>query len=216
MSTTRWGAYISEMARQNILKAHEFAGQPAAALQVGCEGGRWAKLLADRGWEMTCTDVDPQAIETCRSRNPSAKCIVVDRNDQKFPCPNDSIDLVLCIEVAPVIQSDWFIGEADRVLRPGGVIVGVFLNQMSGRGYFAHCVASMKNNYDYYQFTYWDFRRRLSAPGFKVVREIGYSWFPFRRHSDSVLVPFLTRLEKALGLRKLPALSPWIAFIAKR
>jgi len=38
---------------------------------------------------------------------------------------------------------------------------------------------------------------------------------PLDRHSN-LLVPLCTRLEQALGLRRLTSLSPWIAFVAQR
>jgi hypothetical protein len=59
-------------------------------------------------------------------------------------------------------------------------------------------------------------RRRLRALGFDMVSEEGICWAPFHRLSDSRFVPFLTRLEQRLGLRRLPSVSPWIVFVAQR
>jgi hypothetical protein len=48
------------------------------------------------------------------------------------------------------------------------------------------------------------------------VKEQGYCWFPIRRTSNSRMVPLVTELESALGLRHLPSFSPWVAFIARK
>src|SRR5579863_6124598 len=73
-----WGSYISEMEKEAILRAHELAGTPARAVEIGCEGGRRSKLLSDLGWRMTCTDVDAKALKLCQLRLPEAACIVVE------------------------------------------------------------------------------------------------------------------------------------------
>jgi hypothetical protein len=55
---TRWGSYITEAKRRAILKAHAVSRRPSKAVDIGRGGGRWSKLLAGAGWEMTCVEVD--------------------------------------------------------------------------------------------------------------------------------------------------------------
>ncbi|GJQ22981.1 MAG: hypothetical protein HBSAPP01_07710 [Candidatus Brocadia sapporoensis] len=124
--------------------------------------------------------------------------------------------MLLCIEVGPVIQADWFINESFRVLQNGGMIVGVFWNLLSYRGLFAHIKASLTGSFDYYKIAYPFWRRKLSNKGYRILYQEGFCWFPFRRASNSVFVPYFISLEKALGLRKLAAISPWIVFIAQK
>jgi len=102
VARTRWGSYITEIEKRVILKASNLAGSPTTALEIGCEGGRWSRLLAELGWNMICTDIDPNALEVCQRRIPSAKCILVDPNDSKIPYETRSVKLLLCIEVLPV------------------------------------------------------------------------------------------------------------------
>ena len=52
--------------------------------------------------------------------------------------------------------------------------------------------------------------------GFRIHHEEGYCWFPFRRASNSALVPYAVRVERGLGLGKLASVSPWVAFVAKK
>jgi len=216
VANTRWGAYTTDIARRAVLLGHELSAMPTTALEIGCEGGRWSRLLTDLGWSMTCTDVDDEVLRLCEKRIPTAKCILAAPNDRKIPCLSNSIDLLLCIEVAPVIQSDWFLGESFRVLRGNGVMICVFWNLLSLRGLFAHTRVILSGTFDYYRLAYLSWKKRLLGAGFCTRHEEGYCWFPFRRDSNSSLVPYFTNLEQRLGLRKLSVLSPWVSFVAQK
>lgn len=216
IAKTKWGRYISEIEKEAILKAHNLIIRPATALEVGCEGGRWSKLLSDSGWRMICMDIDQRVLNICKNRIPTTNCILVNPDDSKLPCDTENIGLILCIEVAPVIKSDWFIDEALRVLQAGGLIVGVFLNRLSWRGLILHRLASLRGSYDYYELSYPAWRKKFCEKGFTVVHEKGFCWPPFRRSSNSPLVPIATHLEYYLGLRKLASISPWIVFVAQK
>ena len=126
ISERRWGKYISAVEHASLLQAHELAGSPATALEIGAEGGRWAKILADLGWQMVCTDIVADALDVCQERIPSAKCILVDREATDFPCDDESTRMLLAIEVHELVEQDWFIHEAARALETGGLFVGVF------------------------------------------------------------------------------------------
>ena len=123
-----WGTYISEIEKEAVLRAHDIAGKPARALEIGCEGGRWSKLFSDLNWKMTCTDIDPRVLKICQLRLPTASCVAVEPGSREIPCETNSIGLLLCVEVPPVIKSRWFLDESRRVLTEGGLIVGVFFN----------------------------------------------------------------------------------------
>jgi hypothetical protein len=66
-----------------------------------------------------------------------------------------------------------------------------------------------------YQQSYGSWRRRARREGFEFINERGYCWFPLPCFSNSTLVPFFTGLEKAIGLQRLPRLSPWVTFLAE-
>jgi len=216
IATTRWGSYITGVEKRVILRAHDLAERPTTALEVGCEGGRWSKVLFDLGWDMVCTDIDPDALEICQKRIPAAKCVLVGAKDTVLPCETGGLGLLLCIEVIPVLRCDWFIAEAFRVLRRGGLVVGVFENLLSLRGYVRHLMASAKGELDYYKIAYPSWRNKFRNQGFKMIYEEGMCWFPFSRASNSPLVPVFTQMERYLGLRRLPSLSPWIVFLARK
>lgn len=213
---TRWGAYTADIAKQAILKAHDLSGKPTTALEIGCDGGRWSKLLTDLGWKMICTDINEEALNKCKRRVPTADCILVDPGANRLPCISESVGLLLCMEVGPVIQADWFIDEAFRVVKSDQLIVGVFWNFLSFRGFYSHIRNQLCNSFDWYKIAYPFWRRKLLNKGFSMLYEEGYCWFPFGRSSNSIFVPFFTGLEKNLRLRKLITVSPWIVFIARK
>ena len=216
VARTRWGAYRTEVEQHAVLKADELSKKRSTAFEIGCEGGRWSKLLSDLGWNMTCTDIDEQSLDFCSKRIPAAECILVDPDDEGIPAESKSMGLLLCIGVPPVVQSDWFVPEAFRVLDNNGLMVCVFWNLLSIRGIYRHIKASLRGDFDYYKFSYPFWRRKLRERGFSIIHEEGFCWFPFHIDSNSSLVPFFTLLEKRIGLRKLAALSPWIVLIAKK
>lgn len=217
VASRRGPKYTSDIEEAIILKAHSLCVEPTTALEVGCEGGRWSYLLAKRGWKIICTEIAQPLIDFCQQRMPQARCILVDPRDTTLPCDNESVDLVLCIEVPAVIQSGWFAGEVSRVLRKEGLFVGVIWNRSSWRGLMHHAVARLNRRSTFwYATSYQVWKTTLIENGFILVDEVGMCWFPFNRKSNSPLIPVVPHLELLLGLRKWTRFSPLVVFIAKK
>jgi len=220
--TRRWGRYVSEIERHAIEYAQGLVSAPTRALEVGCEGGRWSRMLADKGWQVVCTDVNRDSLRKCQARIPEARCVLVQPTDTTLPCDTGAVGLLLCIEVFPVIEGAWFPAEASRVLSDNGVLVGVFINKRSLRGAFVHSRAALQrqeaeeNEHRLYTRSYGEWKQRLPQYSFEVVYEQGFCWFPFPRKSDSPLIPLCTRIESTLGLQKMTSVSPWIVFVARK
>jgi hypothetical protein len=86
MSTkSKYARYTSEIERLAILKAHSLAPRPVTALEIGCEGGRWSKLLSDLGWSMLCIDSNQSGLNICQKRIPTATCLLVSPDDSQLP-----------------------------------------------------------------------------------------------------------------------------------
>jgi ubiquinone/menaquinone biosynthesis C-methylase UbiE len=222
-TTTRFGHYVTEIEKRVVVKAHYLSTSPASVLDIGCEAGRWSKLLSDLGWKLICTDVKQSSLDICQQRVPAATCILANQNGSTLPCDTESMGLVLCIEVEQAIYADWFIDEAFRVLQKGGVVVGVFFNALSYKGLIYRIIPSFRarvrarNTYWYgYPLSWPVWRKRLCERGFTLIQEEGYGWLPFRVNNNSVLVPVAAQIERYLGLRKLVSLSPMVVFIAKK
>lgn len=217
-AATRWGSYITGIERATVLRAHGRAAPPRRALEVGCEGGRWSQLLTELGWTMTCTDVDATTLQACRARLPDATCVLVEPSAETLPCEDGSVNLLLCVEVRQLVQSDFFVPEAARVLAPGGVLVAVAWNLFSLRGLVGASVHRLRGMgpHPFYDRSYRSWERHLRSAGFDVLDRTGMCWFPFGRSSNSRLVPLATKLEGLLQLRRLASLSPWVIVTAQR
>src|SRR5262245_54064470 len=59
---TTWGRYVADIEKRVILQAESVAEKPGAALDIGCGGGRWTKMLSERGWRMTSTEINAEAL----------------------------------------------------------------------------------------------------------------------------------------------------------
>ena len=147
---------------------------------------------------------------------PDATTYLVDPGDTTLPCADQSVGMILCIQVFAVIPADWFAREAARVLQPGGILVGEFNNQWSWRGSLHHLVTRLRGGFDYYADAYPPWKKQFESQGFEVTFERGLCWSPFGRHSNSPLIGLFTRLEQLFGLRHLPTFSPTVIFIARR
>ena len=216
VAATRWGRYITAIEREVIIDAAEKFGIPGRAIEIGCEGGRWSKMLADNGWSLTCIDVDAETLAVCRERIPGSTCIVTKPDDMSIPCSSCSAELMLLIEVLPVLRSGWFAGEASRVLVPDGRLVALVWNRSSWRGLAAHATARLRSEDDWYTVRYGAWKQELESTGFTIEREDGFCWFPLRRASDSRLAPVFAACEQYSGLRHLPRFSPWIMTVARK
>jgi SAM-dependent methyltransferase len=212
---SRFVAYTSQLERELILYANELAAPPTIALDIGCEGGRFSQILAERGWSMVCADIDPQVLELCQQRIPGARCVLLTEENRGLPCPDGSLGMLLCIE-CPVMPAEWFAREAVRALKTGGALVGVFHNKLSWRGAFSHTLASLHTYQGWYSNSYPSWRRAMRARGFEMVREVGLRWPPFPHTSDSRLLPLALAVERAMGLQKLASFSPLVGFVAMK
>jgi SAM-dependent methyltransferase len=216
----RWGSYLTS-AEKAALETAASSVRPGTSLEIGCDGGRWSQLLAALGWSTICVDISAEAVELCRLRIPSARCLLVKSDDRSFPVADSSVDLLLVYEVPTVTNSPWFAAEAARVLEPGGMLVCTITNPASIRAaaYRAATLVSASRRrwrITYEGPTFQDARRDLEAHGFNLLRQEGLGWAPFNRHSDSRLIPYFTWLEQVVGLRRLVRFSPLVVVVASR
>jgi SAM-dependent methyltransferase len=216
--TTRWGRYLAKVETDIILRGDRLVSERTNAVDLGCGGGRWSRLLADRGWNMTCVDVNPDSLHACRQKLPEARCVQVTPESTSIPCETRSQRMILCMEAPDVIEGEWFIPEAMRVIEPGGVFIGFYMNPRSWRGLVWRSMRT--SNWDggkhYSGPPYSTWRKRFLSAGFEMIHQESCSWAPFGRTSNSPLIPLFTRLERWTQLHRLTAIAPWVLFVARK
>jgi SAM-dependent methyltransferase len=97
------------------------AGGGVAILEVGCGGGTALRLAADRGADVAAIDAAAAFVEIAGRRVPTADVRVGDL--QFLPFDDESFDVVMgfnSFQYAADVPAA--LGEARRVLRPGGLI----------------------------------------------------------------------------------------------
>ena len=97
----------------------------ASVLDVGTgAGGHIGRFLADRGFVVTGIDLSPGAIEVAGRLNPTMRFVVADY--RSLPLPEASVDAVVgfyCYIYGTDEDIVQALGEARRVLRPGGQLL---------------------------------------------------------------------------------------------
>jgi SAM-dependent methyltransferase len=217
---TKWGRYIDTIEKTAIEKAIGLVKNKNCVLEIGCEGGKWLDIASKAGFQtLVGTDVNSDYQKACNKKNKNIHFHCVKPDDTTLPCENNSVDLILVIEVVPVNHSEWFYKEASRILTDDGIIVGVLTNKNSWRGFFFNLsrprVEIRQKEMSYrYSFSYW--KRLITGLNYSFMYERGYCLGPFQRNSNSIFIPIYVFIERLFLLHKLLFLSPWVIFILKK
>lgn len=123
----------------------------AVVVEVGCGTGRWLRLLRAKG--IRATGMDASSGMLSRAQSPVVQAVA-----GQLPYASRSIDRVFCVNAFHHFPDKRaFLGEARRVLRPGGRLMVVGLDPHAGidRWYV----------YDYFPSALETDRRRYAATG---------------------------------------------------
>jgi SAM-dependent methyltransferase len=125
-----------EEARSRELILRHLPEPPAIILDVGGAAGVYAFWLAEHGYDVRLFDAVPRLVDVARKRNETAKhrltsCAVADA--RSLPELNDSADVVLMLgplyHLGRATDRHAALGEAARVLRPGGVLIAAGISR---------------------------------------------------------------------------------------
>ena len=94
-------------------------------VDVGCGDGALVRRLAGLGARVTGVEVSAQALAGARAHAPVAGERYVEGTGQALELPDDSADVVVFMQSlhhVPAASMDTALGEAARVVRPGGAV----------------------------------------------------------------------------------------------
>lgn len=192
---------------------------PGRMLDIGCSSGDWATYWQSANWQCAGVDIDREHIKIARERGIDAR--YCDLNQSPLPFESEGFDLIFAGEVIEhLIDTDGFLSELHRCVRPGGAVLlttpnlASFENRMrillgiypiwvnynlSGAGHVrAYTPGVLKN--------------QLEKHGFRVVVQKG-NWVPFMPQHviDDVRMPLL-----AFTGDMFPSLAMAIIMLARR
>lgn len=135
-SRLKLGAFRLEDARTRELITRHAPPAPARVLDVGGAAGAYAFWLAARGYDVALIDAAPRLVAVARARNDRAtrrlsSCTVGDA--RALDEPDDSADMVLLLgplyHLVDASERRRALGEAARVLHPGGVLIAAGISR---------------------------------------------------------------------------------------
>ncbi|HEU4892682.1 MAG TPA: class I SAM-dependent methyltransferase [Vicinamibacterales bacterium] len=101
------------------------------ALEVGCGTGHWLRVLANAGVRVAGVDVSSRMLQRARSAAPG--CAVVRATAERLPWCNGAFDRLYCVNALHHFDDrPGFVGEARRVLAPGGRLLTIGLDPHTG------------------------------------------------------------------------------------
>ena len=219
-SARTWAAHRLELRESRLRKAFElFRGErPGRMLDVGCGHGEFGALLLQAGWSVDGLDLDPAQVASAAGRGLTAR--VCDLTGG-LPFEDARFDALFAGEVIEhLVDTDAFLAEIARVVRPGGFVILTTPNLAS----FENRVRLLLGIYPIWvnyrlegmghvrAYTPGTLRRQLAEHGLNVERHRG-NWVPFvpQRFADDVRFPWL-----AVTGDWLPGWSMDIIFKARR
>lgn len=172
---------------------------PGRFLDIGCATGEWMRFWAGQGWQTYGLDVNPEAVAAARRQGSAAD--VCDLAQGPLPYADGFFDLVFAGEVIEhVVDTDAFLREAGRCLKPGGYLLLTTPNLASFEnrlrlllGRYPQWVDYRLSNCGHVRaYTPAVLKRHLRDHGFRVLQVTG-NWVPFLPQAwiDDVKAPWL-------------------------
>jgi ubiquinone/menaquinone biosynthesis C-methylase UbiE len=198
---TRMGKYLTQIETQFIQNSIN-PSNLKVVMDVGAEAGRFSQL-SNSNAETISLDVDSYGLKRLKLKTESINAIQADA--KKIPIRVETFDAIFMIEVLDYIPKlGQALAECNRTLKPGGAFIVSFGNKSSLKAKLREFRGKS------YQHSYNRVMQTLKDTGFQVGRKTGYNWLLFGRTSQNPLIPILSKLERLLGFRRIPSLSPWV------
>lgn len=95
---------------------------PSLAIDVGCGSGQCTELLAPFYHQVIGYDVSETQIEEATANNELNNVKYVVSSAEKLALTDSSVDLITCCQSFHWFDAQLFLKEAERLLKPGGVL----------------------------------------------------------------------------------------------
>lgn len=188
-------------------------------LDLGCCRGDWCAYWQERGWRVAGADIDRENVAATLDRGIEAR--FCDLNRDPIPFKDSSFDLIFAGEIIEhLVDTDGFIAELRRCLRPGGHALITTPNLVS----FENRLRSVLGMYPIWLnynlsgaghvrgYTPRVLKKQLREHGFQIVAHKG-NWVPFipQHFTDDIKMPWLSLTGDLF-----PSLSMDIMILAQR
>lgn len=183
-----------DSAGKRIAFSHVPPGNGKHAIDIGCRDGYWSERIKEKGYAVVSLDIEPH-YEGALQHNVEGG----------LPFPDHGFDLVWCSEVIEHLHDPRsFLGEIERVLRPGGAAI---LTTPNSAWWFYALVRlwgwtpQKLQNSDHKQFFTEEAIRAL-APQYEIIGYFPYAirFYPIRRLIGLLSPTFvLVRREQPSG-----------------
>lgn len=131
-----WRAFAGRIVLPWMLSDSEITGR---VLEIGGGSGAMAAVLLGRepGIDLTLTDVDPAMVDAATRRLSATTASVELADGTSLPFVDESFDTVVSfLMLHHVVDWHGVLAEANRVLRPGGAIIGYDLTRTTVARWF--------------------------------------------------------------------------------
>jgi ubiquinone/menaquinone biosynthesis C-methylase UbiE len=180
----------------------------ARVLDVGCGTGEYVRRAAELGF--SASGVEPAAAmrEAAIANNPGSQ--ILDGSATALPFPDQSFDLVICIEVLRYLDradNRLALREMHRVLKPGGMLFLTTVNRFALDGFYLHYRLRklLRGNRLSTAVPHCEF----TTPG-AIDREVRAAGFAAAAHTGVLFAPMrlLYKASTRLASRIAPSLEP--------
>jgi ubiquinone/menaquinone biosynthesis C-methylase UbiE len=197
------GQYLTGVERKFILLQVQFKNQ--LVLDAGAGGGKYTRLALQEGAEVISTDIDKKSLLWLKNRTKNSNPILADA--RALPFQQTTFDHVLALEMLDYMpETKLAVSQLRFVLKSKGLLVCSFGNKNSLKSLGKRLIG---NRVMQDQRTYLEMRTILAECGFSIRKHRGYSWIPFKRESNSAVVPVLGGAVDTL-MQRFSVASPWV------
>jgi 2-polyprenyl-3-methyl-5-hydroxy-6-metoxy-1,4-benzoquinol methylase len=178
----RWGTNLVSPQEPRLQKIAPMVRthKPGILLDLGCGDGGFSCQFLNDGWTVHGVDLTAEQIQLAQQKGVQAKSCDISKG---FDFPDRTLDLITASEVIEhLVDTDFFLDEAWRTLKPGGVLILTTANLASLNNRFRLWLGMYPTFMDYgvregvghvRYYTMPILKKQLRDHGFVISRTMG-------------------------------------------